>query len=50
VRTFEDWVPVAAPARPAGPEGATFHIAHRPQAHAGGRRALPVLSAVDAAE
>jgi len=50
VRTFEDWVPVAVPARPAGPEGATFHISHRPQAHARGGRALPVLSAVDAAE
>src|SRR5690348_12815892 len=51
VRTFENWVPDAvARAKPAGPEGGTFQITHRARAQARGRRALPVLSAVDAAE
>jgi CofH/MqnC-like protein len=50
VRTFEDWVPGASGVRPEGPKGATFQISHRPRARAKGRRALPVLSAVDAAE
>ena len=42
VRTFEDWVPGqgrAHVARPAGPEGPTFRIAHR--------RELPVLNGVE---
>ena len=42
VRTFEDWVPGqggGGAARPAGPEGPTFKIAHR--------RELPVLNGVE---
>jgi aminodeoxyfutalosine synthase len=39
VRTFEDYVPSEAPARPAGPEGPTFNIKHR--------RELPVLNGVE---
>jgi aminodeoxyfutalosine synthase len=42
VRTFEDWVPGqggGVAARPAGPEGPTFKIAHR--------RELPVLNGVE---
>src|SRR5713226_932142 len=51
VRTFQDWVPGQRPARPEGPEGPTFAIAHRPRAQARGGRRLPVLSgAVDGAE
>jgi aminodeoxyfutalosine synthase len=52
VRTFEDWVPGRAAARPEGPAGPTFQIAPRPQARVRGRgqRSLPLLSAVDAAE
>src|SRR3989442_15697513 len=47
VRTFEDWVPGRAPARPEGPAGPSFKIVHRRAAAArggrGGRggRALP---------
>jgi aminodeoxyfutalosine synthase len=46
VRTFEDYVPRAAPAaRPQGPAGPTFRIEHRsgPAAH----RRLPVLDSVE---
>ena len=50
VRTFEDWVPAEPAVRPQGPEGPTFQISHRSQARVRGRRSLPVLSAVDAAE
>src|SRR5438309_5811505 len=50
VRTFEDGVPGQSVARATGPEGPTFQISHRPRARAKGRRVLPVLSAVDAAE
>src|SRR3989449_8404225 len=51
VRTFEDWVPGQRSARPEGPEGPTFAIAHRPRAQARGGRKLPVLSGVvDGAE
>jgi hypothetical protein len=50
VRTFENWVPEQRVAPPAGPAGPTFTIAHRPRTQAKGRRSLPVLSAVDAAE
>jgi len=51
VRTFEDWVPGQRSARPEGPEGPTFEIAHRPRAQARGGRRLPVLSGVvDGAE
>src|SRR5438445_2117832 len=51
VRTFEDWVPGRGSARPEGPEGPTFAIAHRPRAQARGGRRLPVLSGVvDGAE
>ena len=50
VRTFEDWVPEQRAARLEGPVGPTFTIAHRVRAQAKGRRSLPVLSAVDAAE
>jgi aminodeoxyfutalosine synthase len=50
VRTFENWVPEQRLARPAGPAGPTFTIAHRPRAEARAGRSLPVLSAVDAAE
>jgi len=54
VRTFEDWKPTdpgrKPGARPEGPEGPTFQISHRPRARAKGRRVLPVVSAVDAAE
>jgi len=49
VRTFEDWVPGRAPARPEGPAGPSFKIVHRRAAAArGGRggRALPVLASV----
>src|SRR5581483_10612891 len=42
VRTFEDWVPGSAPARPQGPEGPTFRLAPRPPAR-GRRRPLPVV-------
>ncbi|PYO33766.1 MAG: hypothetical protein DMD74_12830 [Gemmatimonadetes bacterium] len=50
VRTFEDWVPGQASARPQGPAGPTFHLEPR-RAAAARRRALPVLSsAVDGAE
>jgi aminodeoxyfutalosine synthase len=44
VRTFEDWVPGSAPARPQGPEGPTFRLAPRPPAR-GRRRPLPVVGA-----
>ncbi|PYO79292.1 MAG: hypothetical protein DMD67_03020, partial [Gemmatimonadetes bacterium] len=50
VRTFEDWVPGQRPARPEGPEGATFRISHRPPAGARGRRTLPVLQEIASAE
>jgi len=51
VRTFEDWVPGPRSARPEGPEGPTFAIAHRLRAQARGGRKLPVLSGVvDGAE
>lgn len=43
VRTFADWVPGPASARPQGPEGPTFHIDHRRSATA--TRRLPVVSA-----
>jgi aminodeoxyfutalosine synthase len=43
VRSFEDWIPGQAQARPAGPEGPTFHIDHR-QSTAPKRR-LPVVPA-----
>jgi len=49
VRTFEDWVPGRASARPAGPAGPSFKIEHRRAAAARGQgrgRALPVLSSV----
>jgi aminodeoxyfutalosine synthase len=46
VRTFEDWVPGQAVARPAGPEGPTFHIERRRVA-AARKRALPVLNSVE---
>src|SRR5947209_8278313 len=50
VRTFEDWVPGQASARPQGPAGPTFHLEPR-RAAAARRRALPLLSsAVDGAE
>jgi aminodeoxyfutalosine synthase len=51
VRTFEDWVPGEGSARPEGPEGPTFAIAHRPRAQPRGGRKVPVPSgAVDGAE
>src|SRR5256714_5679598 len=51
VRTFEAWGPGRGSRRPAGPEGPTFAIAHRPRAQARGGRRLPVLSGVvDGAE
>jgi aminodeoxyfutalosine synthase len=50
VRTFEDWVPGAASARPEGPEGTTFRISHRPRARARGPRSLPVLQGVDSVD
>ena len=51
VRTFEDWVPGEGSARPEGPEGPTFAIAHRPRAQARGGRKVPVpAGAVDGAE
>ncbi len=50
VRTFENWVPEQRAARPEGPAGPTFTIAHRPRAQARAGRRLPVPSAVDAAE
>jgi aminodeoxyfutalosine synthase len=51
VRTFEDWVSGAARARPAGPEGPTFHIETRSEVRGKGKRKLPVVaSAVDGAE
>ncbi len=43
VRTFENYEPAPAPARPQGPEGPTFQIAHRPTA----ARRLPVLDGVE---
>src|SRR5439155_706060 len=49
VRTFEDWVPGRATARPEGPAGPSFKIEHRRAAAApGGRggRVLPVLASV----
>jgi len=49
VRTFENWVPGRASARPAGPAGPSFKIEHRRAAAARGQgrgRALPVLSSV----
>src|SRR5881396_479376 len=49
VRTFEDWVPGAAAARPQGPQGPTFHISHRPRAAARGQRG-PLVPAVESAE
>jgi aminodeoxyfutalosine synthase len=55
VRTFENWEGAPDPGagvpevRPQGPEGPTFHIEHRRAATAR-RRALPVLTPVDAAE
>ena len=49
VRTFEDWVPAAAAARPQGPQGPTFHISHRPRATARGQRG-PFVPAVESAE
>ena len=51
VRTFEDWVPGAAPARPEGPapQGALFQISPRTRAAARGAR-TPAASAVDGAE
>ena len=52
VRTFEDWVPAAAAARPQGPQGPTFHISHRPRPAARGQRGPhgPLVSAVESAE
>jgi aminodeoxyfutalosine synthase len=51
VRTFENWVPGQSVVRPEGPEGPTFQIEHRAQAHGKGRRRLPVLAnVVDGAE
>ena len=44
VRTFEDYVPGPALARPAGPEGTTFRIEPRQRASA---RRLPVLDGVE---
>jgi len=45
VRTFEDWVPGQAVARPQGPQGPTFELAHRAKASARpNRKPLPVLS------
>jgi len=50
VRTFEDWVPGQARARPQGPAGPTFRLEPR-RAAAARKRALPVLSSpVDGAE
>src|SRR2546425_1242966 len=50
VRTFEDWVPGQARARPQGPAGLTFRLEPR-RAAAARKRPLPVLSsAVDGAE
>jgi aminodeoxyfutalosine synthase len=51
VRSFEEWVPVQSAVRAEGPEGPTFQIEHRAQAHGKGRRRLPVLAnVVDGAE
>src|SRR5581483_2416241 len=45
VRTFEDWVPGSAPARPQGPEGPTFRLApRRPAAAAARRGSRPVIT------
>src|SRR5438445_11384215 len=49
VRTFQDWVPRGAVARPQGPAGPTFHLERR-RAAAARKGALPVLSTVDTAE
>jgi aminodeoxyfutalosine synthase len=51
VRTFENWVPGQAAARPEGPapQGALFQISHRTRAQARGSR-VPAASAVDGAE
>lgn len=50
-RTFEDWVPGQQAARPQGPEGPTFQIEFRTQAHGKGKRKLPVVAGVvDGAE
>lgn len=43
IRTFADWVPGQAAARPAGPEGPTFHI--DPRSSAKPVRRLPVVPA-----
>ena len=43
VRTFEDWVPAAAAARPAGPIGPVFQIEHRTKTAA--RKRQPETSA-----
>ena len=42
VRTFEQWAPGQTVARPAGPEGPTFEIAHRTTARGKGKKPLPV--------
>jgi aminodeoxyfutalosine synthase len=46
VRTFEHWVPGRSSARPAGPEGPSFHLEPRREA-AARRRTLPVLDGVE---
>jgi aminodeoxyfutalosine synthase len=51
VRTFEGWEAGGTDARPEGPEGPTFAIAHRARVRATGGRRLPVVSGVvDGAE
>jgi hypothetical protein len=52
VRTFADYVPgsLTATARPEGPDGPGFQIAHRPRVNVRGMRGLPVLHAVESAE
>ncbi|HEX4601193.1 MAG TPA: aminofutalosine synthase MqnE [Gemmatimonadales bacterium] len=46
LRTFEHWVPRRSNARPAGPEGPSFHLEPRREA-AARRRTLPVLDGVE---